>query len=210
MSRKPSPLGPIPSRRRASLAARALSSCTEEELDCLLQGGPLPRLRARLARLAETQRYEEAARLRDRVEALEQLVKRLRSLERLRKLEVCLIAPMTEPGWQKAFFVCAGRRLRGSGSATRCRCEARGRSRAGALPGSARRCRGGADSRAGRGSPPHRRVRPAPSARARRAAPGRRADHSPSRGHAGPPGRVTGAILRPTSPRSSVDRAAVS
>ena len=68
----------------------------------------MPRLRARLSRLAEDQRYEEAARLRDRVEALEQIVERLRSLERLRKLEVCLIAPMTEPGWQKAFFVCGG------------------------------------------------------------------------------------------------------
>ena len=109
VSRKPSPLGPIASRRRASLAARALSACTQEELDRLLQGGPLPRLRARLSRLAEEQRYEEAARLRDRVEALEQIVERLRSLERLRKLEVCLIAPLTEPGWQKAFFVCAGR-----------------------------------------------------------------------------------------------------
>jgi DNA polymerase-3 subunit epsilon len=108
VSRKPSPLGPIPSRRRASLAARALSACTEGELDQLLSGGPLPRLRARLARLADDQRYEEAARLRDRVEALEQLVERLRNLERLRKLEVCLIAPMTEPGWQKAFFVSGG------------------------------------------------------------------------------------------------------
>lgn len=108
VSRKPSPLGPIASRRRASLAARALSACTQEELDRLLQGGPLPRLRARLSRLAEDQRYEEAARLRDRVEALEQMVERLSSLERLRKLEVCLIAPMTEPGWHKAFFICGG------------------------------------------------------------------------------------------------------
>ena len=38
-------LGPIPSRRRASLAARALSLGTPEELDRLLEGGPLPRLR---------------------------------------------------------------------------------------------------------------------------------------------------------------------
>ena len=68
----------------------------------------MPRLRARLARLAGDQRYEEAARLRDRVEALEQIVERLRSLERLRKLELCLIAPMTEPDWRKAFFVCGG------------------------------------------------------------------------------------------------------
>jgi len=104
-----SELGPIASRRRASLAARALSSCTAEELDRLLDGGPLPRLRARLGHLAENLRYEEAARLRDRIEALEQVVERLRRLEELRRLEVCLIAPSARPGWRKAFFVCAGR-----------------------------------------------------------------------------------------------------
>jgi DNA polymerase III subunit epsilon len=108
VSKKPSPLGPIASLRRASLAARALASCTPEELDRLLEGGPLPRLRERLADLAESLRYEEAARLRDRIEALEHVVDRLRRLERLRRLDVCLIAPMTEPGWQKAFFVYGG------------------------------------------------------------------------------------------------------
>ncbi len=102
-------LGPIPSRRRASLAARALSLGTPEELDRLLEGGPLPRLRARLSHLAESLRYEEAARLRDRIEALEHVVERLQRLERLRALEVCLVAPALEPGWRKAFFVCAGR-----------------------------------------------------------------------------------------------------
>ena len=101
-------LGPIASRRRASLAARALSSCTPEELDRLLEDGPLPRLRARLSHLAEELRYEEAARLRDRVEALEHMIDRMRRLERLRRLERCLIAPMVEPGWRKAFFVCGG------------------------------------------------------------------------------------------------------
>src|SRR4029450_12301218 len=70
VSKSPSALGPIASRRRASLAARALASSTPEELDPLLQDGPLPRLRARLSRLAEDLRYEEAARLRDRLEAL--------------------------------------------------------------------------------------------------------------------------------------------
>ena len=35
-------LGPIPSRRRASLAARALALSTPDELDRLLEGGPLP------------------------------------------------------------------------------------------------------------------------------------------------------------------------
>jgi excinuclease UvrABC nuclease subunit len=101
-------LGPIGSPRQASLAARALASCTDEELDGLLQGGPLPRLRERLTHLAESQRYEEAARLRDRIEALENVVDRLRRLGRLRALELCLIAPAVEPGWQKAFFVSGG------------------------------------------------------------------------------------------------------
>jgi DNA polymerase III epsilon subunit family exonuclease len=103
-----SPLGPIGSRRKASLAARALAMSTPEELDDLLQGGPLPRLRARLSHLAENLRYEEAARLRDRIEALEQVLERLRRLERLCRLELCVIAPAIEPGWRKAYFVCGG------------------------------------------------------------------------------------------------------
>jgi DNA polymerase III epsilon subunit family exonuclease len=102
------PLGPIGSRRTASLAARALALSTPEERDDLLQDGPLPRLRERLSHLAESLRYEEAARLRDRIEALERVVERLRRLERLRSLELCLIAPASEPGWRRAFFVCGG------------------------------------------------------------------------------------------------------
>jgi DNA polymerase III epsilon subunit family exonuclease len=109
VSKQPGLLGPIASRRRAALAARALASGTPEELDHLLAGGPLPRLHARLADLAESLRYEEAARLRDRIEALEEVVERLRRLDELHKLEVCLVAPGTEPGWQKAFFVGGGR-----------------------------------------------------------------------------------------------------
>ena len=101
-------LGPITSRRRASLAARALASGTAKELDGLLEGGPLPRLRTRLSHLAENLRYEEAARLRDRIDALEHVLERLRRLERLRTLELCLIAPAIEPGRRKAFFVCGG------------------------------------------------------------------------------------------------------
>jgi DNA polymerase-3 subunit epsilon len=101
-------LGPIPSRRRASLAARALALCSPEEIDGLLDGGPVPRLRRRLADLAESLRYEEAARLRDRLEALEHVIERLQRLERLRALELCLVAPALEPGWRTAFFVCGG------------------------------------------------------------------------------------------------------
>jgi DNA polymerase III subunit epsilon len=108
VTKTPTELGPIGSRRRASLAARALSAATEAELERLVRGGPLPRLRARLGRLADELRYEEAARLRDRIEALEHVVERLRRLERLRGLEACLVAPGLEPGWRKAFFVCGG------------------------------------------------------------------------------------------------------
>src|SRR6476620_2568188 len=108
VSTKPSPLGPIGSRRQASLAARALASCTEAELDDLLRDGPLPRLRERLTHLAESLRYEEAARLRDRIEALEHVVERLSRLHRLQGLHACLVAPSTEPGWRTAFFVACG------------------------------------------------------------------------------------------------------
>jgi hypothetical protein len=81
-----------------------LSGATEEELGTLIEGGPLPRLRERLAHLADNLRYEEAARLRDRIEALEQVIDRLHRLERLRKLELRLVCP-------GAAFVVAGGRV---------------------------------------------------------------------------------------------------
>ena len=108
VTKTPTPLGPIASRRKASLAARALALSTGGELERLLDGGPLPRLRERLGHLAENLRYEEAARLRDRLEALEQVIERLRRLERLRSLEACLIAPALERDWHTAFFVSGG------------------------------------------------------------------------------------------------------
>lgn len=116
VSKTPTGLGPIGSRHRASLAARALSSATREELDQMLAGGPLPRLKRRLADLAGSFRYEEAARLRDRIAALEHVLDRQQRLEHLRRIDVCLIAPDLEPGWRTAFFirggtVCARRRL---------------------------------------------------------------------------------------------------
>jgi DNA polymerase III epsilon subunit family exonuclease len=108
VTKTPTELGPIGSRRQAVLAARALSSATPEELERLLAGGPLPRLHQRLADLAECLRYEEAARLRDRLEALEHVLERLGRLEHLRTLDACLIAPAVTPGWHKAFFVRSG------------------------------------------------------------------------------------------------------
>jgi DNA polymerase III epsilon subunit family exonuclease len=109
VTKTPTELGPIPGRRQASLAARALSAATDEELDSLLLGGPLPRLRGRLAHLADNLRYEEAARLRDRIEALESVIERLRRLDRLRGLETSLVVPALEPHLRKAFVVSGGR-----------------------------------------------------------------------------------------------------
>src|SRR5439155_20889131 len=81
---RPGPLGPIRSRRRAELAARALRSARPDELDLLTVGAPLPRLRSRLRTLAESLRYEDAARLHERIRALEHVIRELNSLERLR------------------------------------------------------------------------------------------------------------------------------
>ena len=106
-SERPTPLGPIGSRTRARLACRALDGAAEEELADPARA--LPRLRARLADLAECRRYEDAARLRDRIAALEGVVRTLRRLERLRRTRVCLLAPAADPGFVTAVFVTAGR-----------------------------------------------------------------------------------------------------
>jgi DNA polymerase III subunit epsilon len=106
---EPTHLGPIRSRRRAELAARALTGATPGELALLTAGGPLPRLRAKLRDLSESLRYEDAARLRDRIAALEHVIARLAELERLRSAEICLVVPAVEESWRRAFFVANGR-----------------------------------------------------------------------------------------------------
>jgi DNA polymerase III subunit epsilon len=104
VTRSPTPHGPLKSRRRAELAARAL------EVDELEQPrSALPRLRRKLAALAEAQRYEDAARLRDRLAAVEAMTAELERLRRLRESELCLLAPAAESGFRRAFFVAAGR-----------------------------------------------------------------------------------------------------
>ncbi len=109
VSGQPGPIGPIRSRRRAERAARALDGATEPELEALLAGEPLPRLRARLRDLSDCLRYEDAARLRDRIAALEQVIRELAALERLRSLEACLLVPASEPLFTRAVFVAGGR-----------------------------------------------------------------------------------------------------
>jgi DNA polymerase-3 subunit epsilon len=100
----PTRYGPIASKRRAQLAARALG---EYEGDDLAQA--LPTLRARLRRLARDLRFEDAARVRDRVSALEEVVARVAELDRLRLAELCILAPAREHGFWRAFVVARGR-----------------------------------------------------------------------------------------------------
>jgi DNA polymerase III subunit epsilon len=103
-STRPSPVGPLRSRRAAQLAARVLSP---EEL-----GRPeaaLPRLRRRLSELSDARRFEDAGRLRDRVAALERVCRELKRLDRVRRLECCALVPAGEPGYVRAFFVSGGR-----------------------------------------------------------------------------------------------------
>ena len=54
-------------------------------------------------------RYEDAARLRDRIAALEQVVRDLQELDRLRATNVCLLVPAVEQRYRRALFVSGGR-----------------------------------------------------------------------------------------------------
>lgn len=100
----PTRFGPIASKRRAQLAARALGDFEGDDL----MSAVAP-LRARLPRLARALRFEDAARLRDRIEALEDVAKRVAELDRLRAEETCILAPAREPGFWRAFVVAGGR-----------------------------------------------------------------------------------------------------
>ncbi|HVS84697.1 MAG TPA: exonuclease domain-containing protein [Gaiellaceae bacterium] len=95
--------GPLRSRRLAQTAARALRT---DELE--RPAAALPRLRRKLAHLSEQRRFEDAARLRDRIEALERVCRELARTERLRALERCVLVPAAEPGHVRAYFVAGG------------------------------------------------------------------------------------------------------
>ena len=103
----PTPLGPLRSRSRARLACRALDGGTEEELE--RPALALPRLRARLRDLSDCRRFEDAARLRDRIAALEGVIHFLDRLERFRRMRCCVLVPAVEPGFVRAIFVADGR-----------------------------------------------------------------------------------------------------
>jgi UvrB/uvrC motif len=103
-SSRPSPIGPLRSRRTAQLAARVL---TPQELAS--PGMALPRLRRRLQDLADARRFEDAGRLRDRIAALEKVCSELKRLDRVRQLECCILVPAADPGNVRAVFVAGGR-----------------------------------------------------------------------------------------------------
>ncbi len=95
-------LGPLPSRNRARLAARALGEHASPE-------AALEAARARVRRCAREQRFEDAARHRDRLEALEGALRRARTFERLRQTSAVLLVPAVQDGFTRAFFVREGR-----------------------------------------------------------------------------------------------------
>ena len=99
----PGPYGPLRSRALARRATRALDGWAGEP------EAALPTLRAKLRRLAADLRFEDAARLRDRITALEEVVAALAELARLRALELCLLVPAAEAGFRRAFFLTGGR-----------------------------------------------------------------------------------------------------
>ena len=102
--REPTRFGPVASKRRAQLAARALDDFDGDDL-----AQALPPLRAKLHRLARDLRFEDAARLRDRVAALEVVAERVAELDRLRGDELCVLAPARGPGFWRAFVLAGGR-----------------------------------------------------------------------------------------------------
>jgi excinuclease UvrABC nuclease subunit len=101
---KPSPIGPLRSRARARLAARALRP---DEADDPARA--LPRLRARLRDLSDCRRFEDAARLRDRITAVEDVVRAMQRIERARATRCCLIVPSAGAGYARGIFVADGR-----------------------------------------------------------------------------------------------------
>jgi excinuclease UvrABC nuclease subunit len=102
-SATPTPLGPIKSRRRAQLAARALQGVEWESLD-----DGLRKLRLKLGRLSRELRFEDAARLRDRIDALEQVAAEIERMDRLRALSVCVVAPGEADGSKRGFYIAKG------------------------------------------------------------------------------------------------------
>ena len=70
-------------------------------------GAEAVRVNAKLGRASAQLRFEDAARLRDRIDALEEISVELARLQRLRELTVCLVVPAADGG-RRAFYVAKG------------------------------------------------------------------------------------------------------
>ncbi|MSO94350.1 MAG: hypothetical protein EXQ81_00985 [Thermoleophilia bacterium] len=100
---EPTALGPIRGRGIARLAAQALGGYEGDDPRAVL-----PELRLRLRRLATDLRFEDAARLRDRIAALEQVIERIDEIHHAQGLRVCVVVPALEPGMVRGIFVAVG------------------------------------------------------------------------------------------------------
>ena len=103
VTEEPGPHGPIASRSVARRAAQALAGHTGDD-----PAAALEQLRGRVRRLAGDQRFEDAARARDRVAALERVVAGLQELDRLRALRACVVVPARQPGFVRAHALAGG------------------------------------------------------------------------------------------------------
>ena len=100
---EPTAYGPIAGRGLARRAAQALDGFEGDDPRAVIPG-----LRLRLGRLADDLRFEDAARLRDRIAALEQVIERIDELGRLGAMRACLVVPALEPGMVRAIFLAGG------------------------------------------------------------------------------------------------------
>jgi DNA polymerase III epsilon subunit family exonuclease len=108
LSRAPSRYGPLRRRADAQRGARALRGCTPEEFETLLDGVP-ERVSRRVGELIDAGKEIEAAWLRREIASLERVLAQLRQADRLRRLELCLVAPGLETGTLDAHIVRSGR-----------------------------------------------------------------------------------------------------
>ncbi len=109
LSAAPSRYGPLRGRAEAQRAARALKGCTAEEFDALLAGAPFDRIRRRVVGLFEIGHDLDASRLRRDLASLDRVHALLREIDRLRRLELCVLAPSLEVGSPECFVVSGGR-----------------------------------------------------------------------------------------------------
>ena len=164
VTQAPTALGPLRSRRTPSAPRGRSPRRSQEEFDGCSKAGRWCGSYERLADLADCLRYEDAARLRDRLEALERVIDQLRRLERLRASK---LRARARGRARLAEGVLRSRRPDLRRSLIASRSEAGGRRR---LPSGCPKELGRADdARGGRGSAAARRVHQASAARARSA-----------------------------------------